>query len=88
MRWWPWLLSGAMLLIYLVMIQVPFLRDFYELTPLPPQVLALLLGAAALWTAGVHLLRRTGIVGRVEDALWAAAVGAWRRVRPRRAAAG
>jgi cation-transporting P-type ATPase E len=87
-RWWPWLLSGAMLLVYLVMIQVPFLRDFYELTPLPPQVLALLLGVAALWTAGVHLLRRTGIVRRVEDALWAAAVGAWRRVRSRGAAAG
>ena len=87
-RWWPWLLSGAMLLVYLVMIQVPFLRDFYELTPLPPQMLALLLGVAALWTAVVHLLRRTGIVGRVEDALWAAVLGAWRRVRPRRESAG
>jgi cation-transporting ATPase E len=87
-RWWPWLLAGIMLAVYLVMIQVPFLRDFYELTPLPGPVIALLLGAAGLWTAGVHLLRRTGIIRRVEDALWAALVGAWHRVRPRRAAAG
>jgi cation-transporting ATPase E len=84
-QWWSWLLAGIMLVIYLVMIQVPFLRDFYELTPLPGPVLALLLGTAALWTAGVHLLRRTGIIRRVEDALWAGAVAAWRRLRPRRA---
>ena len=84
-RWWSWLLAGIMLVVYLVMIQVPFLRDFYELTPLPGPVLALLLGTAAIWTAGVHLLRRTGIIRRVEDALWEAALAAWRRLRPRRA---
>ena len=80
-RWWPWLLALVMLVVYLFMIQVPFLRDFYELTPLPASVIAQLLVAAGLWTLAVHLLRRTGIVGRVEDALWAAVVRAWHRLR-------
>ena len=81
-RWWPWLLSGAMLLIYLVMVQVPFLREFYELTPLPADVLVMLLVVAGIWTAVVHALRRTGIVARVEDLLWAAVLRAWHRLRP------
>ncbi len=83
-RWWPWLLAGIMLAVYLLMIQVPFLRDFYELTPLPGSVIAMLLAAAGLWTVAVHALRRTGIVARVEDVLWAALMRAWRRLRPTR----
>jgi cation-transporting ATPase E len=83
-RWWSWLLAGIMLVVYLLMIQVPFLRDFYELTPIPGRAIALLLGAAGLWTLGVHLIRRTGIIARVEDLLWAAIVRAWRRLRPAR----
>jgi cation-transporting ATPase E len=83
-RWWPWVLSGIMLVVFLAMVQVPFLRDFYELTPLPAPIVAQLLLAAAAWTAAVHLIRRTGIVGRVEDALWAGVVRAWRRLRPAR----
>ncbi len=83
-RWWPWLLALIMLLVFLVMTQVPFLREFYELTPLPRDVLLALLGVAGLWTVAVHLLRRTGIVARVEDALWAAVMRAWHRLRPRR----
>jgi cation-transporting P-type ATPase E len=80
-RWWPWLLALIMLVVYLFMIQVPFLRDFYELTPLPASVIAQLLVAAGLWTLAVHLLRRTGIVARVEDALWSAVVSVWHRLR-------
>ncbi len=87
-RWWPWLLALVTLLIYLVMIQIAILRGFYELTTLPLPVLVALLGVAGLWTAAVHVLRRTGIVGRVEDVVWAALVGAWRRIRPRRAGTG
>lgn len=87
MRWWPWILAGIMLVIYLVMIQIPLVREFYELTVLPPDILGLLLVAAGAWTIVVHLLRRTGIVARVEDIAWAALVRAWRRVRPTRAAA-
>ena len=80
-RWWPWLLALIMLVIYLVMIQLSPLRDFYELTPLPPGVIAVLLVAAGLWTLAVHVLRRSGIVARVEDAISAGLVRAWRRVR-------
>jgi cation-transporting ATPase E len=82
LRWWPWLLALIMLAVYLVMIQVPVLRDFYELTPLPGAVIAVLLLVAGLWTLAVHVLRRTGVVARVEDALWAMLVRAWRRMRP------
>jgi cation-transporting P-type ATPase E len=85
LRWWPWGLAGIMLVVYLVMTQVPLLRDFYELTALPPETVVQLLLVAVAWTAVVHLIRRTGVVGRVEDAAWAAAVRAWRRLRPRRA---
>ncbi len=83
-RSWPWLLAGTMLVIFLAMLQVPLLRQFYELTPIRGSDLAVLLVAAAAWTAVVHLIRRTGVVGRVEDALWGALVRAWRRVRPAR----
>ena len=81
-RWWPWLLALVMLVVFLVMLQIPFLRDFYEMTPLPADVIAMLLVAAGLWTLAVHVLRRSGIVARVEDTIWAALVRAWRRVRP------
>ncbi len=87
-RWWPWLLSGVMLVVYLVMIEIPPLRDFYELTPISLEVLAMLLVIAGAWTVSVHLIRRAGVVGRVEDVVWGAAVEAWRRLRPRRAAPG
>ncbi len=86
-RSWPWALAGIMLAVYLAMIQVPAVRDFYELTPLPGAVLAQLLGTAAIWTVAVHLLRLTGMVGRVEDAAWSAVVGAWRRLRSGRGTA-
>ncbi len=81
-RWWPWLLALMMLGIYLVMIQIPFLRDFYEMTPLPGTAIAALLAVAGAWTAVVHLLRRTGIVARIEDVIWTVVVRAWRRIRP------
>ena len=68
--------------IYLVMIQIPFLRDFYEMTPLPGTAIAALLAVAGAWTAVVHLLRRTGIVARIEDVIWTVVVRAWRRIRP------
>ena len=83
-RWWPWLLALIMLVVYLLMIQVPFLREFYELTPIPPNVILVLLAVAGLWTVVVHALRKTGIVARVEDVLWARAVRAWHRLRPAR----
>jgi cation-transporting ATPase E len=85
LRWWPWLLAAIMLVIYLVMIEIPPLRDFYELTPMSVEVIAILLAIAGVWTVAVHLIRRTGIVGRIEDDLWAALVGSVRRLRRGRA---
>jgi hypothetical protein len=73
-----------MLLVYLVLLEIPLMRDFYELTPLPADSIGQLLAVAVAWTAGVHLVIRTGIVFRVEDAIWGALVGVWRRLRPAR----
>ena len=65
-RWWPWLLAGIMLLVYLVILALPIARDFYELTTLAPHELVVLLGIGAAWTVAVHGIRSTGLVGRAE----------------------
>jgi len=80
-RWWPWALAAIMLALYLAMVQVPFLRHFYELAPIDGAVLVRLLAVTAAWTVAVHLVRLSGLVGRVEDAIWAAIGRAWRRAR-------
>jgi cation-transporting ATPase E len=83
-RWWPWALAGIMLVVYLAMTQIPVLRDFYELTELPLGVIVQLLIVAIAWTIAVHLVRRTGVVLRIENWMWAWVVQTWRRLRPRR----
>jgi cation-transporting ATPase E len=83
-RWWSWILAGIMLVVYLVLLEIPLMREFYELTPLPGPIIGQLLAISTAWTAGVHLILRRGIVFRVEDAILAALVGAWRRLRPAR----
>jgi cation-transporting ATPase E len=65
-RWWPWLLAGIMLVVYLVILALPIARDFYELTTLAPRELLVLLGVGAAWTVAVHGIRRTGLVDRAE----------------------
>jgi cation-transporting ATPase E len=79
----PWgrtgLLMGAMAVVYVVILSVPFGRDFFELEPLPaPLVLGLGL-IAAVWTMVVLLIRRNGIVQRIIDRL----LGAYRAARRR-----
>jgi hypothetical protein len=74
-RWWPWLLAGIMLAIYMVILALPIARDFYELTPLGPREVLVLLGIGAAWTAAVHGARRMGVV----QALGAAVVHTVRR---------
>jgi hypothetical protein len=68
-RLWPWLLAGIMLAIYLVILALPFARDFYELTTLGPHEVLGLLGIGAAWTMAVHGLRRSGLARRVEAVL-------------------
>ena len=68
-RWWPWLLAGVMLVVYLVILALPIARDFYELTTLGGREVLTLLGIGGAWTAAVHGIRRTGVVPRVEMAL-------------------
>jgi cation-transporting ATPase E len=78
-RWWPWLLAGIMLLVYLVILALPFARDFYELTTLGAREVLTLLGIGGAWTVVVHGLRRTGLVSRVGAVLRRAVPGT---VRP------
>ena len=78
-RWWPWLLAGMMLLVYLVILALPIARDFYELTPLDARDVLTLLGIGAAWTVAVHGLRRTGLAPRITTVLWRAVP---RPVRP------
>ncbi len=68
-RWWPWLLAGIMLIVYLVILALPIARDFYELTTLGPREILVLLGIGTAWTVAVHGLRRTGLVRRAEGML-------------------
>jgi hypothetical protein len=68
-RLWPWLLAGIMLCVYLVILALPFARDFYELTTLAPREILVLLGIGAAWTVAVHGTRRTGLVRGLEAAV-------------------
>jgi len=68
-RWWPWLLAGFMLVVYLVILALPFAREFYELTTLDAREVLMLLGIGGAWTVAVHGLRRTGLGRRVAAAL-------------------
>jgi cation-transporting ATPase E len=77
-RWWPWLLAGVMLVVYLVILALPIARDFYELTTLGMREILTLLAIGGAWTVAVHGIRRTGLVSRVTAALLR---GAPRKVR-------
>lgn len=68
-RWWPWLMAGIMLGVYLVVLALPIARDFYELTTLGPREVLGLLGIGAAWTVAVHGARRIGIVQGFETAV-------------------
>jgi cation-transporting ATPase E len=82
LRWWPWILAAIMLGVYLLFLQTPIVREFYELTPLSSEIVGQLLALSLVWTAGVHLIMRTPLVFRVEDAIWGFLVRTWRRLRP------
>jgi cation-transporting ATPase E len=68
-RAWPWLLSVIMAVVYVVILEIPLAREFYELTPPEPRTIALLFGLGVAWTAAIHLVRRTHVVRAAEDAI-------------------
>jgi len=54
-----WILVVAMVGLYLLILGVPLLRGFFGLVPMELRDLAILAGAAILWTALLHLARRS-----------------------------
>jgi cation-transporting ATPase E len=61
-RAWPWLVMAAMLALYLGVLAVPLARDFYDLAPLGPEVLAVLFVVGGAWTLALHaVLRRVRV---------------------------
>ena len=68
-RWWPWVLAGIMLVVYLVVLALPIARDFYELTTLSLRDVLTLLAIGGAWTIAVHAILRTGLAPRVETML-------------------
>jgi len=73
---WPWVVAVAMVALYVLILEVPVARDFYELTPLPWSTIGVLVLVWAVWTLAAQALRRP--VGRLEDALSRLALRLWR----------
>jgi len=63
------LLVVAMVFAYLVVLSVPLGRSFFQLTPLPAEIVATLGVIAAAWTLAVLFIHRTRIVQRAIDVL-------------------
>jgi hypothetical protein len=76
------ILVGSMTLAYLVVLSTDQGRSFFQLAPLPLEIVATLLVIAAVWTAAVLQVQRTRVVQRFIDWL----IAAWRAIRPRGAA--
>ncbi|HSL77259.1 MAG TPA: HAD-IC family P-type ATPase, partial [Candidatus Limnocylindrales bacterium] len=74
------ILVGSMTLAYLVVLSTDPGRAFFQLAPLPWEIVATLLVIAAVWTAAVLQVQRTRVVQRFIDRL----ILAWRAVRPMR----
>jgi cation-transporting ATPase E len=69
MRAWPWLLSVLMAIVYIVILELPIAREFYELVKLPIETIVALLLLGIAWTGAIHLIRRTHVVRAAEDLL-------------------
>jgi cation-transporting ATPase E len=54
-----WALVAAMAALYGLILWVPLLRSVFELEPMGLADLGLMIGAAALWTAALHLIGRS-----------------------------
>jgi cation-transporting P-type ATPase E len=76
-------LVGAMTLAYLAILSTSAGRTFFQLSPLPVEIVATLGAIAGLWTWAVVHIHRTRIVQRGIDVL----VTGWKTVRPAHASA-
>jgi cation-transporting P-type ATPase E len=59
----------TMVVAYLVVLSVPLGRSFFQLTPLPAEIVATLGVIAAAWTLAVLFIHRTRVVQRAIDVL-------------------
>jgi cation-transporting P-type ATPase E len=71
------LLVGAMTIAYLVVLSTEVGRSFFQLAPLPVEIVVTLLVTAGAWTWAVLHIHRTRIVQRGIDVL----IAAWRGIR-------
>ena len=55
--------------VYIVFLEIPAARDFYQVSPLEPVTIGVLLALGIVWTVVVHLIRRTHVVLAAENVL-------------------
>jgi cation-transporting ATPase E len=71
-------LVGSLVVAYLAVLSTDPGRSFFQLAPLPWEIVATIAVMAAAWTAAAIGIHRTRIVQRGIDVL----IGAWRAMRP------
>jgi cation-transporting ATPase E len=72
------ILVGVLTIAYLVILSTEGGRNFFQLAPLPFEIVSLLIVLAGAWTWAVLHIHRTRVVQRGIDVL----IAAWRAVRP------
>ena len=77
-------LVGALTIAYLVILSTGPGRTFFQLSPLPVEIVATLGVIAGAWTWAVLHIHRTRVVQRGIDQL----IAGWRTIRPLRPSAG
>jgi hypothetical protein len=75
------ILVGTLVVAYLVILSTGPGRAFFQLSPLPVEIVATLVAIAAAWTWAVIHIHRTRVVQRGIDLL----IAGWRVMRPLRA---
>ena len=78
------ILVGAMTIAYLIVLSTEVGRSFFQLAPLPVEIVVTLLVTAGVWTWAVLHIHRTRIVQRGIDVL----IAAWRGMRQAQPSAG
>jgi hypothetical protein len=72
------LLVGGLAVAYLIVLSTDPGRAFFQLEPLPVEIVITLGAIAGVWTWAVLLIHRTRIVQRAIDLL----IAAWHRIGP------
>jgi cation-transporting ATPase E len=78
------ILVGVLTIAYLVVLSTEGGRSFFQLSPLPFEIVASLIVIAGAWTWAVLHIHRTRVVQRAIDLL----IAAWRGIRPASSSAG